>query len=154
MVDPTKKTKYLSCHFQHLTLRGEMGVGMPTKHLLLISIHKHHKIQAEIKDQNFLMDFPTFQELQHTKAPLKEPSMAQFSPKRAKNMFQRSVAIVQWRNRSDRFWVAQAHVASVAYMEPPSHKELVNILTCFKLLFVIPIQLISSGQEHESGVYN
>ena len=80
---------------KHLALKVKMGVGVPSKHLLFLSIHKHHKIQAGTKDQIFFMDFPTFQELQHTKASLKEPGMAQVRPKREQNMFQRSVATVQ-----------------------------------------------------------
>ena len=31
---------------KELALREEMGVEMPSKHLLFLSIHKHHKIQA------------------------------------------------------------------------------------------------------------
>ena len=45
------------------------------------------------------MDFPTFQELQHTKAFLNDLGMTQVSPESEKNMFHRPVATVQWRNK-------------------------------------------------------
>jgi len=80
---------------KHLALKVEMGVGVPSKHLLFLSVHKHHKIQAGTKDQICLTDFPTFQELQHTKTSLNDLGMTQVSPKSEKNMFHRPVATVQ-----------------------------------------------------------
>lgn len=57
---------------KRLTKQIVLRVGMPSKYLLFLFVHKHHNIEAATKDQIFFMDFPTFQELQHTKASLTE----------------------------------------------------------------------------------
>lgn len=71
---------------KHLAVSVWLAVEMPSKHLLFHSAHMYHKIQARMKVQILLMDFPTFYELQLTKASLTLHGIDQCSPKSDKNM--------------------------------------------------------------------
>lgn len=63
-------------------------------HLLFQSVQTHQKMQPGIIFHSFLIDFPTFHELQLTSASLMLSAITQLRPKTEMNMFHMPVTAV------------------------------------------------------------
>lgn len=64
---------------------------MPSKNLMFLSVHIHHKTQAGIIFHTFLMDFQTFHVLQLINASFTLSGITHLRPKTDMNMFHMSV---------------------------------------------------------------